>query len=50
MTTKFGVAIVFTKEQMCVKLHCPTSAATLFSEDGEGEPLFPVQGKAKESS
>ena len=36
MTTKFGAGIVFMKAQVCAKFHCPTSAVTLFSEDGGG--------------
>ena len=36
MTTKFGTGIVFRKAQVCNKFHCPSSAVTLFFEDGEG--------------
>ena len=36
MTNKSGAGIVFMKAQACVKFHCPTSAVTLFSENGDG--------------
>ena len=43
MTTKFVVGIVFRKAKVCAKLHCPASAVTFFSEDGEGRIYsFPV--------
>ena len=33
---QFDLRIVFKKTQVCAKFHCPTSAVTLFSKDGEG--------------
>ena len=36
MTTKFGVRIIYRKAQVCAKFHCPNSAVTLFSKDGDG--------------
>ena len=50
MTIKFGIRIVFRKAQVCAKFHCPSSAVTLFSEDGEGNPLLLCHRKPKEPS
>ena len=35
MTTKFGIGIIFRDTQVSAKFHCPISAVTLFSENGE---------------
>ena len=37
LRTKFGVGIVFRKALVYAKFHCPVTALTLLSKDGEGE-------------